>query len=133
MLNLKMIPPSYRLVKGESIVPDTSKKGKLLFEFTPRSGSGSYSWPDQVRFALSAEEAGLVCSQLPSFPVEFSRNQAHSQDDDPASLLSVMTSDMPDKVLTISPGEGSTVVFVFDYVRDGVGNQSPGGGRPGVS
>ena len=132
MLNLKMIPPGYRLVKGESIVMDNSRKGKLLFEFTPRSAAGGYSWGDQVRFALSAEEAGLFCSQLPQFDVEFSRAAAHSSDEESMSI-GVVTNDMPEKVLKISPGEGATVRFLLDFVRDGVGGQNPVGGPSAVS
>lgn len=132
MLNIKLIPPGYRIVKGESIVMDSARKGKLLMEFTPRSAAGAYDWADQVRFALSAEEVGLFCSQLPQFPVEYSRGSAQSSEEEPMTFGAV-SNDMPDKVLKISPGEGATVVFVLDFVRDGVGNQSRGGASPGVS
>lgn len=133
MLNLKMIPPGYRLVKGESIVMDNSRKGKLLLEFTPRSSSGDYTWGEQVRFALSAEEAGLFCSQLPQFEVEFSRAAANPLSEVSNVIVGVVTNDMPDKVLKISPGEGATVRFLLDFVRDGVGGQNPVGGIAGVS
>ena len=133
MLNIKMIVPGYRLIKGESIAVDNSKKGRMLLEFTPRGSSGNYLWSDTVRFALSCEEVGLLISQLPQYEVELSRAATNSQDIEDTSKFGAITNDMPDKVLRITPGEGASVKFMLDFVRDGVGGQSPGVGQDGVS
>jgi hypothetical protein len=132
MLTVKMIVPGYRLVKGDSLVVDTARKGRLLFEFTPRGSEGGYIWNDQSRFALSAEEVGLFCNQLPQFEIELSRssNVAASADEE-NMRFGPITNDMPEKVLRVTPGEGGTVNFQLDYVKDGIGGQSPGVGQDG--
>ena len=38
-------------------------------------------------------------------------------------IYTAEVSDAPDKVLTAAPGEGATVSFTLDFVRDGVGAQ----------
>lgn len=133
MLSIKMIAPGYRLVKGEALVVDNARKGRMLFEFTPRGGNGNYLWQDQTRFALSAEEVGLVCNQLPQFPVELSRLPNTSAPGEDGDMFAAVSNDMPDKVLKIAPAEGASVSFSIDFVRDGVGGQSPGVGQGGVS
>lgn len=137
LLSIKMIIPGYRLIKGDSLVVDNSRKGRMLLEFTPRGADGAYMWNDQTRFALSTEEVGLFCHQLPQYPVELSRSGsstgAPGSGDDDESNFGPITNDMPDKVLRITPAEGASVSFLLDYVRDGVGGQSPGIGQDGVS
>ena len=133
MVSIKMIAPTYRLVKGGAIVVDSSKRGRMLVEFTARTSTGGFAWNEQVRVALSAEEVGLICSQLPQYPVEFSRIAANSNDEEENSFGETVTNDMPAKVLSITPGPGAAVTFLLDFVLDGVGNQSPQMGQSWVS
>ena len=123
MFSLRAILPVFKNVKGESIGADMTKKGKILIELTPR-GTNGYVWADQVKFALTAEELGLICSQLPQVGVEFVRTSRNSQDYDYSGVTG-MGGDLPDKVLRISPGDGCTVIFTADFVKDGVGGHSP--------
>lgn len=129
MLSFKLIPPSFRMVNATSMATDNKNKGRILLEFTPRGHEGQYQWSDQVRFGLSAEEVGLFLSQLPQYGIELCRNVASGADYSGGGAVS---NDMPDKVLHITPGEGAAVRFQLDYVRDGVGGQSPGVGQDGV-
>jgi hypothetical protein len=133
MVSFKMITPTYRMVRGGAIVVDSNKKGKILVEFTPRSPLGSFAWNEQVRFALSPEEVGLICSQLPQYPVEFSRESPVPPEEEDSTFSGAVTNDMPAKVLSITPGPGAAVTFLLDYVLDGVGNQSPKLGDTWVS
>jgi hypothetical protein len=134
MLSVKMIVPGYRLIKGEALVVDNARKGRMLLEFTPRASDGNYMWNDQTRFALSAEEVGLVCNQLPQFPVELCRSpNASAPGEEATDPFAAITNDMPDKVLKITPAEGASVSILIDFVRDGIGGQSPGLGQDGVS
>jgi hypothetical protein len=134
MMSLKMIVPGYRLIKGESLVVDNKRKGRMLLEFTPRGSDGQYTWNDQTRFALSAEEVGLFCNQLPQFPVELSRSPNSSAPGEEATdPFAAMSNDMPDKVMKIAPAQGASVSFLIDFVKDGIGGQSPDLGQDGVS
>ena len=123
MFSLRAIAPVFKNVKGESIVADMTKRGKILVELTPR-GTNGYIWADQVKFALTVEELGLICLQLPKEGVEFVRTSRSSQDYDFSGAMG-MGGDLPDKILTISPGDGCTVTFTADFVKDGVGGHSP--------
>jgi Whirly transcription factor len=123
MFALKVILPSFKIIKGDSIAVDMSKKGRLMVELTPRGNTG-YLWTDQVRFALSCEEVGLLCSQLPGADVEFVRTPRQADYDNGGAGFN---SDEPDKVLTVTPGEDESVIFTFDYRKDGNGGYSPSG------
>lgn len=79
---LKAILPEYRTLPNGTIILDASKRGRLLFEWTPMAGGHDdnggnkrYQWDASTRFALTAEEAGSLLARLdrgdPS--VEFSR------------------------------------------------------------
>lgn len=78
---LKAIPPEYRVLPSGTVILDASKRGRLLFEWTPMAGHDDgtgkkrYRWNASTRFALTAEEAGCLMARIdrgdPS--VEFSR------------------------------------------------------------
>jgi Whirly transcription factor len=129
MFALKVILPTFKIVKGDSIAVDNSKKGKLMIELTPRGNTG-YLWTDQARFALSCEEVGLLCSQLPREDVEFVRTPRQADYDSNGGGAAGFNIDEADKVLTVTPGEGESVIFTFDYRKDGNGGHSPSGVQP---
>ena len=134
LLSFKMIFPGFRLVKGNALTSDPIKKGKLLVEMAPRSTEGSgFKWNELVKFALAPEEVGLICSQLPHSAVELSRPTTALPQEEESEPIEAMSSDMPDKVLKITPGDASTVKFEIDFIRDGVGGQEPGLNRNWVS
>jgi len=129
MMCFKIMLPGFRALKGDGIVTDKSKKGRMLLEFTPSNAEGRYQWNDQVRFGLSAEEVGLFCNQLPHHPIELSRSAMSSPpgEGDEDHKIEPITNDRPDKVLKISPSDGASVTFCLDYVKDGIGGQSDSG------
>jgi hypothetical protein len=120
MLAVKVIMPTFkRVIKGESIAVD--RAGRLLLEFIARSpADGSFLWDNRVAFALSAEEVGLFCSQLPQNSIELSRQRTSDG-----------AVEYPDKVLKIVPRPGAAVSFSVDYLKDGVPGQPPGPGQDG--
>lgn len=80
-LTIRAIPPEFRVLpKSGTIVLDSSKRGRLLFEFTPRNnsnnnygtnsstgsggGGSKYQWDKPIRFALTAEEAASLLATL---------------------------------------------------------------------
>lgn len=129
-LVMKVMPPGFKVVKNNILNLDTTRKGRMLFEFTPRGADGRYAWTERVRFALSPEEMGLLVNQLPHYKVEFSRVQSvRGEGDDPYGTA--ITPDAPEKVLTVEPGELGAINFTIDYVKDGVGGQLPGPGQDG--
>lgn len=99
-----------------------------MFEFVPRNASGAgFAWSEKTIFSLSVEEVGLLLSQLPLNGVELSHSMNYGVGSDDESSGSVMqqSGDLVEKVLTIQPGEGATLTFKIDYLKDGVGGQSP--------
>jgi hypothetical protein len=127
---MKVMPPTFKVVKNNILNVDNARKGRILFEFTPRGLDGKYDWSQSIRFALSAEEIGLLVNQLPHYKVEFSRVPSVRGDGDDAYGFAV-TPDTPEKVLTVEPGELGAVNFTIDYVKDGVGGNPPGPGQHG--
>lgn len=128
MLAMKTIFPSFKKVRDAAAM-DPSKKGRLLLEFFPSIG-GNYAWDQAERFALSAEETGLILSQLSSEPrhdIELVRMPL--QEEGFNSGNGPVTTDMPDKVLKLVPGDGFTVELSLDYIKDGVGGQAPAPGE----
>jgi hypothetical protein len=107
------------------------KRGRILIEFTPRGPDGSFHWADQVRVAISAEEVGLICNQLPHYEVSLTRVPRVATGYDGESTEGIASDGIPNKVLKATPGEGGTVKFSIDYVLNGVGGQSPGPGQEG--
>ena len=84
---LKAIPPEYRVLPSGTMILDASKRGRLLFEWTPMAGGHDddaggwgggnkrYQWNASARFALTAEEAGSLLARIDrgDASVEFSR------------------------------------------------------------
>jgi hypothetical protein len=68
--SVKAIPPEFRALPSGTVVLDASKRGRLMFEWTPLStqpGYGdkkSYAWDKTTRFALTAEEIGSLLARL---------------------------------------------------------------------
>lgn len=70
---------------------------------------------------MSAEEVGLLLSQMPHHGVEFSRRPPNSFS--MGDTANGTTNDESNKVLTAVSGEGATVIFTLDFVKNGVGGQ----------
>ena len=118
LLTIKPLLPSFKPAGGDGIALD--KRGKIMLGFTPAASDGTrFLWDQQIQMALSVEEVGLIVNQLPAHPVELSRSGSQGEG---GTAEGTMTG-VPDKVLTISPGEGAMVTFALDYVLDGVGGQ----------
>jgi hypothetical protein len=77
----------------------------------------------QIRFSLSPSEAGLLLHQLPDYPVELVR-RLPVPGEAPGSAV-VYNTEMPNKVLRVTPRDGVEFVFTVDYEKDGVGGQHP--------
>jgi len=139
LLSVKPLLPTFKPASRDGVALD--RKGKIMMAFTPRldsdgSGVGGFRWDDQITIALAVEEVGLLINQLPSYEVEICRdgprpgttegtgNMQYGMNSGAAQEGGgVQISDAPDKVLTARPGEGATVSFKIDFVRDGVGGQ----------
>lgn len=80
-------------------------------------------------FSLSVEEVGLLLSQLPGSSVELSH---HTWSEDASAAekqhgFEQLSGDAVEKVMTIEPGEGATLTFKIDYMKGGLGGQTPPG------
>lgn len=93
----------------------TASRPSLLLE-------GGLNREQNMRFGLSAEEAGLILELLPENPVHLIRRPPAQNNSGDA--VSYDTGEVPDKVMRITPGEGGTCSFLIDYEKDGVGGQS---------
>lgn len=129
-LVMKVMPPGFKVVKNNILNVDNTRRGRILFEFTPRGPDDKYAWTESIRFALNAEELGLLVNQLPFHKVEFSRVQT-IPGEGYATYGTTVTPDTPEKVLTVEPTELGAINFTIDYVKDGVGGQQPGPGQEG--
>jgi Whirly transcription factor len=105
-LGIKLIAPTFRSLKDGAIVP--LQNGKFLLEFIPRD-SKSVHWTEKVSIGLSAEEVGLICSELPRNTVEISRPSKNQQQEN--NYEASATANDYSKILTMSPGENSSVMF----------------------
>jgi hypothetical protein len=126
-LSVRAVLPQFKRAGNDGVSVD--RRGKLVFEFVPRNASGAgFAWTDKTNFSLSVEEVGLLLSQLPGNGVELSHsmNYGVGSDGDESGDRGVTqySGDLVEKVLTIQPGEGSTLNLKIDYVKDGVGGQS---------
>jgi hypothetical protein len=126
-LSVRAVLPQFKRAGNDGVSVD--RRGKLVFEFVPRNASGAgFAWTDKTNFSLSVEEVGLLLSQLPGNGVELSHsmNYGVGSDGDESGGRGVTqySGDLVEKVLTIQPGEGSTLNLKIDYVKDGVGGQS---------
>lgn len=131
LLTMKPMLPSFKPAGGDGVALD--RRGRMMLSFTPSSagsdgqGSGNWLWQEQLTMALTVEEVGLLVNQLPMHEVEISRSGNNNQGGRGGGEYSLAPepeiSDAPDKVLTVTPGDGATVTFTLDFVRDGVGGQ----------
>jgi len=122
LLSVKPILPTYKRASADGVALE--KPGRMLFEFVPRS-SGRFVNDEKEMFALSVEEIGLLLNQLPkNNAVELVRQGGLMGN----RLGRGYDHDTPDKVFRAFPGDGATVKFEFDYVKDGV-SQPLGGGN----
>jgi len=108
------------------------RRGKLVLEFVPRNNTGAgFAWSDKTLFSLTVEEVGLCLSQLPNNPVELSHptyNTAGGEHEEgPMPDVTQLAGDAVEKVVTIDPGEGGSLTFKLDYMKAGVGGQTPPG------
>ena len=139
LLTLKPLLPTFKPAGGDGVALD--RRGKLMLSFTPSvgggeavhsgggGGGGNWKWQEQLTMALTVEELGLLVNQLPMHEVEICRAGSHQMQSrgvgggEYSLAPEGEVSDAPDKVLTVTPGEGATVTFAIDFVRDGVGGQ----------
>ena len=118
VLVMKCIPPVFKYgtsASGDFLTADSKLVGKMFFEFTPRGNKG-YVWANTTKFALTVEEVGLLCHQLPQSPVTIARATGN-----PA----IANHDVIKK-LSFKPTEVTgTLIVTVDGTRDGVGGFSP--------
>jgi hypothetical protein len=127
---MKCIMPGFKIVGNRTVIMETTKKGRLLLEFTPRQAhdTARFAWDQSVKFALSAEEIGTLVARLStSQPVEFARQTAqnnnaqygfHGSNDD-KGMGSLQ------KVFRAIPKSDGSIQFSVDYELDGRGSQDP--------
>ena len=127
VLTIKPIMPKFRSSGEHGNIITVGQPGRLMFQFSPSTQSG-IKWNDQISFALSAEELGLLINQLPFHDVKFSRKLLSDNGDGMSGKRYNLVSDDDDgvfKTLTATPIEGAAILFEIDYKKDGVGGQSP--------
>jgi hypothetical protein len=127
---MKCIMPGFRIVGNRTVIMETSKKGRLLLEFTPRQAhdNAKFAWDRSLKFALSAEEIGTLVARLSTLqPVEFARQTAqnsnaqygfHGNNND-KGMGSLQ------KVFRAIPNSDGSIQFSVDYELDGRGGQDP--------
>eukprot|EP00751_Fragilariopsis_kerguelensis_P007392 CAMPEP_0170785656 /NCGR_PEP_ID=MMETSP0733-20121128/17078_1 /TAXON_ID=186038 /ORGANISM="Fragilariopsis kerguelensis, Strain L26-C5" /LENGTH=260 /DNA_ID=CAMNT_0011131235 /DNA_START=295 /DNA_END=1077 /DNA_ORIENTATION=+ len=111
--SVKAILPEFRSTEKGMIILDASKRGKLLFEWTPldksTGSSGSfkkYCWKNNTtRFALSAEEAGSILARLDrgDTSIEFTRRMGNNTNTEYTNNFENTTGKTLDKLLCIEP------------------------------
>ena len=119
--------PQFRRAGNDGV--SVERRGKLILEWIPRNNTGAgFAWNDKTISSMTAEEVGLLIHQLPDNSVELSHptynNSSDGEDNTPVTQLG---GDVIEKVFTVEPGEGSTLVFKIDYMMGGVGGQTPPG------
>lgn len=129
ILTLKPIMPKFKSVSNDAI--SIQQKGRLLIELAPNNvgNQAGWNWDEKIGFAISVEEIGLLVSQLPHYGVTLSRRVAGDQSNGfngkSYEMISSSSNETIEKVLTVLPGEGATVTFRMDYMKDGVGGKVP--------
>jgi hypothetical protein len=128
LMTIKPILPTFKSVaNGDGI--SVQQKGRMLLEFAPTNPGNKpgFQWDEKIGFALSVDEMGLLISQLPHYGVTLVRkvggDQSNGFGGGSYNLVSSSTTESMDKVLTAQPGEGATITFRVDYMKDGVGGQ----------
>ena len=126
-LSIRAVLPQFRRAGTDGV--SVERRGKLVFEFIPRNPSGAgFAWSEKTLFSLSVEEVGLLLSQLPGNGVELSHSMNYgvgSDNESGGGGVMQEAGDLVEKVLTIEPGEAATLNFKIDYMKNGVGGQSP--------
>lgn len=133
LLTIKPIMPTFKSVGQSNDAIAIKQKGRILIEFSPNNGGNQpgWNWDEKIGFALSVDEIGLLISQLPHYGVTLNRQVGGDQTSgfgggsyDLVSATS-SSSETIDKVLTAQPGDGATIQFRVDYMKDGIGGQTP--------
>eukprot|EP00571_Detonula_confervacea_P017319 CAMPEP_0172297456 /NCGR_PEP_ID=MMETSP1058-20130122/473_1 /TAXON_ID=83371 /ORGANISM="Detonula confervacea, Strain CCMP 353" /LENGTH=287 /DNA_ID=CAMNT_0013006613 /DNA_START=50 /DNA_END=913 /DNA_ORIENTATION=+ len=132
-LSVRAVLPQFKRAGNDGVSVD--RRGKLVLEFIPRNNTGAgFSWQDKTLFSLSVEEVGLVLSQLPGNSMELSHptyNASSPNDgyggDGQDTNVTQLSGEVVEKVMTVEPGEGATLTFKVDYMKGGVGGQTPPG------
>lgn len=121
--------PQFKRAGNDGIAVD--RRGKLVLEFVPRNNTGAgMAWNSKTIFSLTAEELGLLLHQLPDNAVELTHPLWDNNAGGDGGTLGGATQtsgDAVEKVLNIEPGEGATLTFKVDYMKGGVGGQTPPG------
>ena len=133
-LSMQPWMPTYREAGQYGGGLSLQQAGNIRLGFTPRNpGTGKYQWNDSVHFRMTVEEIGFILSQVPnSYQVEICRKGYYdydndnndNDDEDMDRYKGIIQTDVPDKVLTITPQAGSSVLFKADMVLNGNGGQS---------
>eukprot|EP00970_Alexandrium_tamarense_P017410 scaffold9505_cov202-Alexandrium_tamarense.AAC.6 len=132
-LSVRAVLPNFKRAGTDGISVD--RRGKIVLEFVPRNPSGAgFQWADKTTFSMSVEEVGLFVSQLPQSGIELSHSLHYGgygsggeEDGGGSGGAKIASGDMIEKVLTVEPGEASSVKFKIDYMKNGVGGQTPPG------
>lgn len=128
-LSIRAVLPLFKRAGSGGISVD--RRGKLVLEFIPRHDNGTgFAWNDKTLFSLTVEEVGLLLHQLPGNAVELC-HPTYGNDDvkggDEFMGVKQIGGDAIEKVLTIVSAEGATLKFTLDYMKGGVGGQTPPG------
>lgn len=130
LLVIKPIMPKFKHVPTQSNdnAVAIAQKGRMMLEFSPKNEEKGFNWSEKISFALTAEEMGLLLSQLPHYSVTLSRRIGGAEQGgfggsayNLVGAASAGSNEYIDKVLTAEPGEGATIAFRIDYMKDGVG------------
>jgi len=65
MLSVKVMAPTFRVLRSNSLVLDGTKKGRILLEWTPRTADGAFALTSGQR--CSVHHASLLTSNY-NFP-----------------------------------------------------------------
>ena len=125
---MKCILPGFRVVGNKTVIVDNkNRRGRLLFEFTPRLPPDErFAWDKAIKFALSAEEVGVLLSRLSnSEPVEFARQTGGSGGPQYGFHNEEMGRGSLQKVFRAFPTEDGSIQLSVDYELDGRGGQDP--------
>lgn len=122
--------PQFKRAGNDGV--SVERRGKLVVELVPRNNTGAgFAWNDKTIFTLTVEEIGLCLSQLPNNPMELSHptynNAGGDHEGGPMTDVTQLAGDSVEKVLTIEPGAGASLTFKLDYMKGGIGGQTPPG------
>lgn len=125
-LVFKPLMPKFKTVGNGGLT--IGQKGRLLLELSPANPNGQgYNWDEKINFALSVEDIGLMISQLPHYGISLARrlgDNTAGMNGKSYNLVS-NTNETTEKIFSAKPGDGATILFKLDYVKDGHGGQLP--------